>query len=246
MRTSRQLTIAALLGASLVLAGCGGAGDDNATDDAAGGGDTTATDAGSEDEATTEEPTTEEAPAYDVEAIDFGEPGETPPGTTVALGEPAWVVTQVTPADAEDTVDLRVGLSLIDIAEGSTDIWAGWENEDEFAGFTPYLMVLQYVYPDGLPEGVEEPKAPAIFPLLEDGSGASFIEAQNFGMGAGASDVCGYQLQGWDPETNTLVVCAVGLSDAGPVTGGLFNGDSWSGFVQGLDQVYGDANILWQ
>lgn len=236
MRTSRHLTIAALLGASLVLAGCGGAGSDDSPE----GGETTV-DGGAE-----EETTTEEAPAYDVEAIDFGDAGETAPGTTVALGEPAWVVTQATPEGADAAVDVRVGLSLIDITEGTADIWAGWENEDEFAGFTPYLMVLQYVYPDGLPEGVEEPAAPAIFPLLEDGSGASFIEAQNFGMGSGASDVCGYQLQGWDPETNTLVVCAVGLSDAGPVTGGLFNGDSWSGFVQGLDEVYGDANILWQ
>jgi hypothetical protein len=242
MRTSRSLSLAAAaLGVGLVLSGCGGAGE----------GDDPTTDAGSVDEtaaeeSTTEEPTTEEAPEYDVAAIDFGEPGETAPGSTVVIGEPAWVITQVTPEGTEATEDLIVGLSLLQVTEGSADIWADWENADEFAGFTPYLMVLQYSYPNGLPEGVEEPPTPAIFPLLEDGSGASFIEAQNFGMGTGASDVCGYVLQGWDPETNTLVNCAVGLSDAGPVTGGLFNGDSWSAIVQNMDPLYGDAPIIWE
>src|SRR5690606_6878597 len=115
--------------------------------------------------------------------------GETEPGATLAIGEPAWVTTQVTPSGADDAEDVSLGLTLLQIDEGSPDIWAGWDNADEFEGFTPYLMVLQYVYPDGLPEGVDEPPAPAIFPLQEDGSGASFIEAQNFGLGAGASDV---------------------------------------------------------
>lgn len=237
MRTSRSLPLAtAALGLALVLAGCGGGGDDAPT-----------TDAGSvEPGGTTEEPTTEEAPEYDVTAVDFGEPGETAPGATLAIGEPAWVVTQVTPEGSEATEDLVIGLSLLQIAEGSPDIWADWENASEFEGFTPYLMVTQYSYPNGLPEGVEEPPTPAIFPLLEDGSGASFIEAQNFGLGAGASDVCGYQLQGWDPETNTLVSCAVGLSDAGPVTAGLFNGDGWSAIVQGMDPLYGSEPIVWE
>lgn len=241
MRTTRPLAIAALLGASLVLAGCGD-GSDETTD-----GGTTGSEAPADGgEETSEEPTTEAAPEYDVEAIDFGEPGETDPGATLAIGEPAWVTTQVSVPDSEDPEDIAIGLTLLDITEGTPDIWAGWENEDEFAGFTPYLMVLQYVYPDGLPEGVENPPAPAIFPLLEDGSGASFIEAQNFGMGTGASDVCGYHLQGWDPETNTNVVCAVGLSDAGPVTGGLFNNDSWSGILQGWDETYGNDPIIWE
>ncbi|WP_420113690.1 hypothetical protein [Pseudactinotalea sp.] len=230
MRTARPLALAAVLGASLVLAGCSG-GSENTSD--GGGG-------------TSPEETTQEAPEFDVEAIDLGEPGETEPGTTLALGEPAWVTTQVTPSDSDTAEDVQMGLTLLDITEGSTDIWAGWETEDEFEGYTPYLMVLQYSYPDGLPEGVESPPAPAIFPLLEDGSGASFIEAQNFGMGAGASDVCGYTLQGWDPETNTNVVCAVGLSDAGPITGGLFNGDNWSGILQGWDETYGNSPIIWE
>lgn len=237
MRTSRHLVIATALGACLALAGCGSATDTDAGAEPQ---------AGSAEETGAEGSTTQDAPEVDVAAVDFGDPGETAPGTTVALGEPAWVTTSVTPSGASEAVEVDLGLSLLEVREGSTDIWAGWENAEEFAAFTPYLMVLQYAYPDGLPEGVDEPPAPAIFPLLEDGSGASFIESQNFGLGTGASDECGLVLQGWDPETNTLVMCVVGLSDAGPITGGLFNGDEWSGFVQGMNQTYGSDPILWQ
>lgn len=242
MRTSRHLAVAALLGASLVLAGC----SNDTTPDGDGDASPESTSQAGTEEPTTEEATTEETPDFDVAAVDFGAAGTTEPGTTVPLGSPAWVVTSASPEGSSEPVDVNIGLSLLQVTEGSTDIWADWDNADEFAAFTPYLMVLQYAYPDGLPEGVDEPPAPAIFPLLEDGSGASFIEAQNFGLGSGASDECGYTLQGWDPETNTLVMCVVGLSDAGPITGGLFNGDSWSGFVQGLDAVYGDNPIIWE
>lgn len=243
MRLTRSLAITAALGISIALAGCGSDSGDDSADPT----DTTTPSAEAPEETAAEEVTTgEEAPTYDVEAVDLGEPGETEPGSTIAIGEAAWVTTDVTPSDAEDPVEVPLGLSLLQITEGDPSIWADWDNADEFEGYTPYLMVLQYVYPEGLPDGVEEPPAPAIFPLLEDGKGASFIEAQNYGMGAGASDECGYVLQGWDPETNTLVMCAVGLSDAGEITGGLFNGDSWSGYVQGLDPTYGDAPIIWE
>lgn len=247
MRSPRFLSMTAALGAvaAIALTGCSLiGGDDEPTDSSS---DETSAAAEETTEAAAEETTTEEAPVeFDVDAVDFGDPGETEPGATLALGEPAWVTGSATPADAEEPVDVSIGLSLLQVSEGDPSIWADWDNAEEFEGYTPYLMVIQYVYPDGLPEGVEEPPAPAIFPLLSDGSGASFIEATNFGMGAGASDECGYQLQGWDPETNTLVMCAVGLSDAGEITGGLFNNDSWSTIVTGMDETYGENPIVWE
>lgn len=238
------MPLAAAAALALALSACGGGGSEQATTEITA--EPTATTAQEESTEPTADATTTAPVTYDVEAVDLGEPGETDPGSTLALGEPAWVTSSVTVPDADEPVAVPLGLSLLQISEGDPGIWADWDNAEEFDGYTPYLLVLQYVFPEGLPDGVEEPPTPAIFPILEDGTGAGFIQATTYGIGGGASDECGYQLQGWDPATSTLVMCAVGLSDGGPVTGGLFNGDAWSAVVTGMDEVYGSAPIVWE
>lgn len=176
--------------------------------------------------------------AYDVELVDFGEPGEiTPTGTTLAMGEPAWldnVTTYYDEEEKEQTVEGKIGASLLEIRPLDASMFERFDNAEEFAGYTPYAMVMQFEWTYTVPEG-ERPGGVDLFPLKEDGSDAEYLTS---GYLYGPTNECGLDLPEYDEETNTAVTCIVGLSQDLPITSAEFNGEDYQSFMATGDSEY--------
>lgn len=247
-RAMRAATAIALSAA--VLTACSSdSGSDEQTEAPA---ETESTEAATEEESAVAE---EESPSpaatvieteYDVNAVDFGAPGTTtPPGTALAFGQPAWLNNTTTYYDEdsnEQTAEGGVGVSVLEVRALDAAMFEEYSNAEEFAGYTPYAIVIQFQWLYSLPDG-EAPDAVDLFPLKEDGSDAEYLTGS---FGFGATNECGLLLPDYDPEANVAVTCMVGLSTDLPVTSAEYNGETYYSFVASSDNEYFSSPIIWQ
>jgi hypothetical protein len=230
---------AAAVAGALLLAGCGG-GD---TDEPDAGTDPTVEDVAA-DEPTEEETTEEPESTFDVDAVDFGEPGAvTAPGTALTMGQVAWVERTVTFTDDTEVTGTQ-GISVLQIIESDASLFEQYSNADEFADYVPYLIVTQQQWIGEVPAD-ENPPSADLFPLLADGADAEYLTTQ-FSFNS-PGDACGLELPPFDEATNTAVSCFVGLSNSGqPVSGVEYNGESYYSFVATPGNLYLESPIVWQ
>lgn len=184
---------------------------------------------------------------YDYQPVDFGAVGDlTPPATDLSFGEVAWVEqeTEYTSSDGEsETVAGIVGISVLDVVTGDASFFDQYANSDDFEGYTPYFIVLQFQWNYQAPFE-QDPHGEAVFPLTADGEDLEFLTAGAFGRDA-TSEECPLKLPGYDPETNVGLQCVIGLSTDKPVELLEYNGEEYSALLASGDNEYLDAPIRW-
>lgn len=256
MRTmpSRAVKAAsALLVAAGVLTACSNGGDSAESTESSQAAEATDAATVEEQESSTPEPEESSSPAatsvateYDVNAVDFGAPGTTtPPGTVLGMGQAAWLNNSTTYYDEESneqTAEGGLGVSILEVRALDPSLFDRFSNAADFAGYTPYAIVVQFQWLYTLPNG-EAPQGLDLFPLKEDGSDAEYLTGS---YGFGASNECGLLLPEYDPTTNIAVTCIVGLSQDLPVTTAEYNGETYFSVIAGSDNQYFPNPVTWQ
>lgn len=172
--------------------------------------------------------------AFDVSPVDFGADVEPTPGNAVlALGEPASI--------AKDN-GTTATVSVLEIIEGDPAIFDEWEDGAEFAGTTPYYVVVQVDHEPG------DRTEFAVYPLSDSGETTQYV-VNTFGsskMATGTAD-CPLELPEFDETTDTQLTCVIGLAEEGEtITGALYNGGGYAGFqMYGSDRQYGLTPVTW-
>lgn len=162
---------------------------------------------------------------YDAEKIDMGQAATaTPPGTKVALRQPAWLPLSSDP----DTI---VGTSILDIIPGEPSFFERYPNVSDFDGYTPTFIVVQLQYPDDA--SAKARKLPPLHPKLSDGEYAEWLQSSNamsFEQVPGLQE-CGLVLPTYDPETRTFVGC-ITATTRGDATVSLveYDGEAYNAF----------------
>lgn len=185
-------------------------------------------------------PDAPETITYDAEAIDMSTPGAaTAPGTTVAIGQPAWL-------PMPDATDTLVGTSVLKIVEGDNTYFERYENAADFAADTPTFVVLQFEYPDAAT--AEEGEFPPLFPILADGSDASWMPAMGgFSIsGAPGLNMCPLVLPLNDPESTTRIGCMVTMGQGQAVTGMDYVGESYSAIIANDELGYFSSPVTFR
>jgi len=223
---------------ALVLAGCSGGDDAAATD-------------GDRAESGATGPATEGTERvegalpvdYEVAPVDFGPAGGvTPPGTALAVGQPAWLNQTVT--FGEEEVTGGVGVSVLAVRKLDPAIFEQFSNADEFAQYTPYAVVTQQQWLYDVPEDYS-PETVDLFPIAEDGSDAQYLTS-GFSLNS-PGDSCGLLLPEYDEDNQILVSCFVALSEQGlRVTSAEYNGESYQSFIASSDNAYFPSPVTWQ
>jgi hypothetical protein len=223
---------------SLVLAGCSG-GDDGATTPESGAG----AEASSGASEGTERGDGALPVEYEVSPVDFGPAGAvTPPGTALAVGQPAWLNQTVT--FGEDEVTGGVGVSVLAVRKLDPAIFEQFSNADEFAQYTPYAVVTQQQWLYDVPADYS-PETVDLFPIAEDGSDAEYLTS-GFSLNS-PGDSCGLLLPEYDEENQILISCFVALSERDlRVTSAEYNGESYQSFLASSDNAYFPAPVTWK
>lgn len=235
MRTL-PLALTGAIALSLALAGCSGGDDDAAPTDRSTG----ASAAPSEG---TERGDGALPVEYEVEPVDFGAPAAvTPPGTALAVGQPAWLNQTVT--FGEEEVTGGVGVSVLAVRKLDPALFEQFSNADEFAQFTPYAVVTQQQWLYDVPADYS-PETVDLFPIAEDGSDAQYLTS-GFSLNS-PGDSCGLLLPEYDEEKQVLVSCFVALSERDlRVTSAEYNGETYQSFMASTDNAYFPAPVTWQ
>ncbi|WP_345800953.1 hypothetical protein AAIB33_16015 [Microbacterium sp. AZCO] len=170
----------------------------------------------------------EAEPEYDV--IDVGSaPAEaTAPGTTLKIGETAWILD-------EDSGQL-VGTTVREVRELDPDAIEGFADNDDFAGYTPYAVVTQ--------SDADQVSPIDVLPIDEAGETTSWMGSTIGNAAMGDADACGIAL----PESTSTVSlqCFVALSKTGPVVGAVYNGSERDDFFADSDHPFAATPITWR
>ncbi|WP_022916443.1 hypothetical protein [Ruania albidiflava] len=182
--------------------------------------------------------------SYDYEPVDLGAPGEvTAPGTTLAFGETAWLEHTFS-TDSGDYTGLQ-GVTVRDIAAADASLFEEYSNAEEFAEYTPYLVVTQHQFAEDLPAEVD-PDTVDLFPMLADGTDAEWLTSGYVTL-AGPGDECGLSLPDYDEETRTLLQCFVALSSTdAEVTSAQYLAEDYTAMVGTDGNEYLQAPVTWE
>lgn len=110
----------------------------------------------------------------------------TPPGTALAVGE----TVRIPGAAYKDggLVDAEVATTVLSITQQDESFFDKLDNGDEFAGYSPYTVIVQDNLPDELLETHERPNPPAVWGVLDTGEYAEYLKMD--GMKS-TGEVCG-------------------------------------------------------
>jgi len=170
-----------------------------------------------------------------LEPVEFPDPVAVEPGTTLALGEPAWVEQ----SSAGETYLL--GVAVLDIVEGEPWIWKNFTNTDELLDYTPFFVIVQRQW-----VAVDEKYDISLYPVLSDGSPGFLMETDTMGsINPATCDALDLGLPRLDDPFQRLdcmlTAAPVGMSVTGVVYDGTFPRES--GNVD--PTAYLDAPVSW-
>lgn len=171
-------------------------------------------------------------PEPEFEIIDMGAaPSEpTPPGTSLAIGDTAWIL-------EDDTAEI-VGATVREVRELDPESIEGFTDDPELADLIPYAIVTQLDAPSGS-AGID------VLPIDESGEITGWLGSTIGNAPMGDANACGITLP--DP-TDSLVQleCFVALSDGAPIVGAVYNGTSRSALFADDQHPYAAAPITWR
>lgn len=170
-------------------------------------------------------------PAPELEPVDVGEaPAEaTPAGTTLGIGETAWIL------DEEDGE--LVAVTVREVRELDPESIEGFADDPQFSGQTPYAVITQYDASAGTSVGV--------LPIDETGELVGWVAA-DVGNTAGADAGCGIPLPEQDTINGIEFECVVALADGAPVVGAVYNGSNRSDFTLDESHPFAATPLTWR
>jgi len=185
------------------------------------------------------------APMLDFPLLDAEGAGSvTPPGTELGLDEFGWL--EDTQSYVDEEVTYTVGVALRHIEALTEGDWPDLvENPEEFAGYSPVVLIVeQHVFGE-VPEGYS-PEGVDVFPIYADGSTAPYVVV-DFALGyVDQNATCGhllYETEAFDP---TFQYCLIGASEGGEIVGVQFDGQDVTQLLADDDDPYYAAPVVWR
>lgn len=155
-----------------------------------------------------------------MEPVDVGAIASEPttPGTTLGLGETAWIVD-----DADGATGEMVGVTVLEVNKIDPASIEGFSDNPEFTGYTPYGIVTQYSWTpasevDGRKIEID------LLPITADGTLGGWVANDIGNIALGSPDACGVNLPEFKSGAGVNHTCFVGLSKTEPIAGAVYNG----------------------
>lgn len=176
-----------------------------------------------------------------MEPIDVGEIASdaTAPGTTLALGDTAWIWDE-----GSGTAGEMFGVTVLEVNKIDPATIKGFSDNPEFTGYTPYGVVTQYSWKpasefDGRKIEID------VLPVTADGTLGGWV-ANNVGnIALGSPDVCGVKLPEFKSGSGVNLTCFVGLSKTDPIAGAVYNGTDRNAVFATDDHPFAAEPITW-
>lgn len=171
-----------------------------------------------------------------------GEPPSEPTaaGATLGLGETAWILD-----DAEGASGELVGTTVREIRELDPAAIDGFEDEPDFAGYTPYAVVVQYNWPIAGEKDLQNLDVP-VLPIDETGEITRWLANDIGNVAMGDADACGIALPEPVAGSGENLECFVALSNTGPVAGAVYNGTDRGDVFLDEDHPFAATPITWR
>ena len=186
------------------------------------------------------------APVLDFPLLEAESAGSvTPPGTELGLDEFGWVENTLSYVDSEITYTVGVALRSVEpLTEGD---WPDLvENPEEFAGYTPVVLIVEQRVFGEVPEGYS-PETVDVFPIYADGTTAPYVVV-DFALGyVDENATCGhllYENEAFDP---IFQYCLIGAAEGdGEVVGFQFDGQDITQILADDDDPYYANPVVWR
>lgn len=161
----------------------------------------------------------------------------TDPGTELGLDDIGLI----------DNAPHTTAISLRAIEPLTTDDWADLvENPDDFAGYTPVVLIVeQHVFGEPA-EGFAA--APVdVFPIYADGEVAPYVVVDNFFMGeVDQTETCGHSLHTTQDSEQIFQYCLIGAAETGDIVGIRYDGQSDQSIIADESTPYWADPIFWR
>jgi hypothetical protein len=187
------------------------------------------------------------APVLDFPLLEAESAGQvSAPGTELGLDEYGWVENTLNYGPGED-VTYTVGVALRSVEPMTADDWPDLvDNPEEFAGYTPVVLIVEQRVFGEVPEGYS-PDAVDVFPIYADGTTAPYVVV-DFALGyVDENATCGhllYENEAFDP---IFQYCLIGAAEGGgEVVGFQFDGQDVSQLLADDDDPYYANPVVWR
>lgn len=160
----------------------------------------------------------------------------TKPGTTLALGETAWI--------HEDDKAGMIGVTVREIRELDPAKIQDFVGNPEFDGTKPYAVVTQFNW-NPASKTETQLRSVALLPVQEDGHFASWMAHELVGVDLGDADACNIALPKVERGSGVGFECFVALGESAPVVGAEYNGSPRNQDPPIEDHPFAADPILW-
>lgn len=176
----------------------------------------------------------------DVAPVDVGDaPVEaTLPGTTLSVGDTAWVKVPAASGDTE-----LVGATVLSMDPLAPEKIDGYAEKAELSSRHPFAIVVQYTWTP-VSEYDSTTRTVPLIPIEADGSFAGWLANDVGNVAMGDADACGLSLP--EPKDGTALECWVALTTGADLGGVEFNGTSRTATFPDEDHPYAEQPVTWK
>jgi hypothetical protein len=186
------------------------------------------------------------APELDFPLLEAESAGDvTEPGAELGIDDFGWVESTHSYGEG-DEVTYTVGVALRELEPLTADDWPDLvENPEEFAGYTPVVLIVeQHVFGE-VPEGYS-PESVDVFPIYETGEVAPYVVV-DFALGyVDDTATCGRRLYESDTFDPVFQYCLIGASEEGEIVGIRFDGQTDTAILADESTPYWANPIVWR
>lgn len=176
----------------------------------------------------------------DVSPVEVGDaPTEaTAPGTTLSVGDTAWVKVPAASGDTE-----LVGATVLSMDPLDPESIDGYMDKAELSSRHPFAIVVQYTWTP-VSEYDSTTRSVPLIPIEADGSFAGWLANDMGNVGMGDADACGLSLP--EPKDGTALECWVALTTGSDLGGVEFNGTSRNDTFPDEEHPYAGQPVTWK
>ncbi len=162
----------------------------------------------------------------------------TAPGTQLAWGEVARTFV------SQDDQSSQFSTAVTRVIEGDESFWQGSDDPEQFAGLTPFFVIIQH---EVVVEGEEKAfEGPELHALLEDGSIADSLTTEG-DVGTVGEPACPMEMEQPTESTRHLVCLVAAAPDGGRVAGAAWNNQNrFFEDVEPGDNPYAEQPVTWR
>ena len=176
-----------------------------------------------------------------MEPIDVGPISSeaTAPGTTLGLGDTAWVWDE-----GSGTAGEMIGVTVLEVNKIDPASIEGYSDNPEFTGYTPYGIVTQYSWTPASEFDGREIEID-VLPVTADGTLGGWVANSVGNIALGSPDACGVNLPPFKSGSGVNLTCFVGLSKTDPIAGAVYNGTDRNAMLVSETHPFAAEPITW-